>query len=132
MTSPPEDRSAGELLSALSEQVSTLVRDEMRLARAELSEAGKRYGTGAGMFGGAGVVALYGLGVLLAAAVLGLATVVDAWLAALIVAVVLFVLAGVLALVGKKNVDKAPSVPGRRVASVKADVDAVKERHVRP
>ncbi|TCJ00547.1 phage holin family protein [Aeromicrobium sp. IC_218] len=130
MTGAPQDRSTGELLSALSEQVSTLVRDEMRLARAEMSEAGKRYGIGAGMFGGAGLVALYGLGVLIAAAVLGLAAAVDAWLAALIVAVVLFVVAGVLALVGKKNVDKAPSFPGNRVESVKADVEAAKERHV--
>lgn len=130
MTGAPQDRSTGELLSALSEQVSTLVRDEMRLARAEMSEAGKRYGIGAGMFGGAGLVALYGLGVLIAAAVLGLAAAVDAWLAALIVAVVLFVVAGVLALVGKKNVDKAPSFPGKRVESVKADVEAAKERHV--
>ncbi len=130
MTSGPQDRSTGELLSALSEQVSTLVRDEMRLARAEMSEAGKRYGIGAGMFGGAGLVALYGLGVLIAAAVLGLAAALDAWLAALIVAVVLFVVAGVLALVGKKNVDKAPSFPANRVESVKADVEAAKERHV--
>lgn len=130
MTGAPQDRSTGELLSALSEQVSTLVRDEMRLARAEMSEAGKRYGIGAGMFGGAGLVALYGLGVLIAAAVLGLAAALDAWLAALIVAVVLFVVAGVLALVGKKNVDKAPSFPGNRVESVKADVEAAKERHV--
>ncbi|WP_019144072.1 phage holin family protein [Aeromicrobium massiliense] len=130
MTGAPQDRSTGELLSALSEQVSTLVRDEMRLARAEMSEAGKRYGIGAGMFGGAGLVALYGLGVLIAAAVLGLAAALDAWLAALIVAVVLFAVAGVLALVGKKNVDKAPSFPGNRVESVKADVEAAKERHV--
>lgn len=130
MTGAPQDRSTGELLSALTEQVSTLVRDEMRLARAEMSEAGKRYGVGAGMFGGAGLVALYGLGVLIAAAVLGLAAALDAWLAALIVAVVLFAVAGVLALVGKKNVDKAPSFPGNRVESVKADVEAAKERHV--
>jgi membrane protein len=130
VTGAPQDRSTGELLSALSEQVSTLVRDEMRLARAEMSEAGKRYGVGAGMFGGAGLVALYGLGVLIAAAVLGLAAALDAWLAALIVAVVLFAVAGVLALVGKKNVDKAPSFPGNRVESVKADVEAAKERHV--
>lgn len=130
MTGAPQDRSTGELLSALSEQVSTLVRDEMRLARAEMSEAGKRYGIGAGMFGGAGLVALYGVGVLIAAAVLGLAAALDAWLAALIVAVVLFAVAGVLALVGKRNVDKAPSFPGNRVESVKADVEAAKERHV--
>ncbi len=130
MTGSPQDRSTGELLSELSEQVSTLVRDEIRLARAEVSEAGKRFGIGAGLFGGAGVMAWFGFGVLVAAAVLGLATALDAWLAALIVAVVLFLVAAVMALVGKKNVDKAPSVPGNRVESVKADVSAVKERHV--
>jgi len=129
-TNDTGDQSVGELVKQLSDQTSRLVRDEIRLAQLELQEKGKRAGMGAGMFGGAGVVALYGVGVLIAAAVLGLAAAVDAWLAALIVAVVLFVVAGVLALVGKKNVDKAPSFPGNRVESVKADVEAAKERHV--
>ncbi|RYY42202.1 MAG: phage holin family protein, partial [Actinomycetales bacterium] len=78
------------------------------------------------LFGAAGVIALYGLGVLLSAAVLGLANVTDPWLAALIVAVALFVVAGVAALLGKSNVSKVAQAPAARVESVQADVAAAK------
>jgi hypothetical protein len=126
--SDPSDRSVGELVRSLSEDLTTLVRDELRLAQAEVSDKAKKAGVGIGAFGGAGVVALYGLGVLIAAAVLGLAAVVSPWLAALIVAVVLFVVAGVAALVGKKKLSQAaPPVPSRAVASVKTDVAEIKE-----
>ncbi|SHF74881.1 Putative Holin-X, holin superfamily III [Jatrophihabitans endophyticus] len=125
--SATDDASIGQLASQLSEQVSRLVRDELALAQAETKEKGKKLGVGAGAFGGTAVLALYALGVLIAAAVLGLATAVDAWLAAVIVGVVLLLIAGVLALVGKSNVSKAsPPVPTDAIHSVQADVDAVK------
>jgi membrane protein len=123
------ERSVAELIHDLSEQLSTLVRDEIRLARAELSEKGKRAGIGAGLFGGAGVVSLYGVGALIFAAGLGLAKVVDGWLAALIVAAALFLIAGILALTGRGQVKQAvPPVPEQAVHSVKTDVETVKER----
>ena len=122
-----EAASAGELVSRLSQQLTTLVRDEMRLAQAELTEKGKKAGIGAGLFGGAGLVALYGVGALVAAAIIALSLAVTAWLAAVIVAVVLFVVAGVLALVGKKEVSAAtPPLPQEAIAGVKADVATVK------
>jgi uncharacterized membrane protein YqjE len=124
-----EDRSVAELVGEISEQVSRLVRDELRLARAEMTEKGKRAGVGAGLFGGAGVVALYGVAALLVALVLGLAEVMPAWVAALLVAVLLFIGAAVLALVGRRNVRQAtPPVPEQAMESVKADVAEVKER----
>ena len=76
------DRPLGELVQDLSRQTSTLIRQEMRLAQAELTEKGRHAGKGAGMFGGAGLVALYGVGALIAAAILGLATVLEPWIAA--------------------------------------------------
>jgi len=124
-----QDEPIGDLVKRLSEQTSQLVRDEIRLAQLELQEKGKRAGMGAGMFGGAGVVALYGVGVLIAAAVLGLATALEPWIAALIVAVVLFAVAGILALTGKKQVEQAtPPKPEEAIDSVQRDVEEVKER----
>ncbi|GLY24007.1 phage holin family protein [Micromonospora sp. NBRC 101691] len=118
--------STAELVQRATEQVSRLVRDELALARAELTEKGKHAGIGVGLFGGGGVLAMYGLGALLTAVVLLLAQVLPAWVAALIVAVVLFVVAGILALVGKKQVSQAvPPVPAAAVRSVRADVDTV-------
>jgi uncharacterized membrane protein YqjE len=119
--------STGELVSRLSEQVSTLVKDELTLARAELVEKGKRAGTGAGLLGGTAVLALYGVGALIATAILLLDLVWPAWLAALVVAVVIFLIAGVLALIGRKEVKQAtPPLPEAAKESVAADVDAVK------
>jgi hypothetical protein len=124
----PEDASTGQLISQLTEQISRLVRDEARLAQAEVTQKAKRLGIGAGLFGGAGLFAFFGLAVLIAAAVLALALVLPGWLAALIVAVVLFAVAGVLALVGKKDVEKGtPPVPSEAIASTKADIATVKE-----
>ncbi|MBE7323797.1 phage holin family protein [Nocardioides sp. Y6] len=124
---PPPDPSTGQLVSQLSTEISRLVRDELQLAQLEVTGKAKKAGIGVGMFGAAGLVALYGLGVLLAAIVLALALVVDAWLAALIVAVVLFAIAGVAALLGKKQVSEAsPPVPRQAMANVKEDIDAVR------
>lgn len=117
----------GQLVSQLSEQVSTLVRDELTLARMEMTEKGKRAGKGAGLLGGAGVVALYGLGALFVTIGALLALVMPVWAAALIVTVVLFATAGVAALIGKKQVQQAlPPEPEAAMASGKRDVDAVK------
>ncbi|MEU4775882.1 phage holin family protein [Micromonospora sp. NPDC023644] len=118
--------STAELVQRATEQVSRLVRDELALARAELTQKGKHAGIGIGLFGGGGALALYGLGALVATAILLLDLVLPAWAAALIVAVVLFALAGILALVGKKQVSQAvPPVPEAAVRSVRADVDTV-------
>ena len=123
------EASAGELVKNLTEQVSRLIRDELKLAEFEMTTKAKRIGRGAGMFGGSGLVALYGVGCLLAAAIIGLALVVPAWAAALIVGGALLVVAGVVALMGKSQVSKAvPPVPEQTVESVKADVEEVKER----
>lgn len=121
-----DERSTGQLIAQATEDISTLIRSEMQLAKSDLAEAGKRAGVGAGLFGAAGVVALYGLGVLISAAVLGLANVTDPWLAALIVAAVLFVVAGVAALLGKRSVGRTGEAPAARKASVQADVQAAR------
>jgi uncharacterized membrane protein YqjE len=125
----PQDASLGTLVSDLSTQIPELIRAEMRLAQAEVAEKGKRAGIGIGMFSAAGLLAFFGLGVLLAAFVLLLDLVLPAWAAALIVAVVLFAGAGVAALVGKKKVQEAlPPVPEESVESVKEDVQWTKTR----
>ena len=126
--SPTESATTGELVSRLSTQMSTLIRDEMRLAQAEVKEKGKRAGIGVGLFGGAGLIALFGVGALVAAAIIGLATAVAAWLAAVIVGVVLLAIAGLLALTGKKEVSAAtPPLPQEAISGLKSDVDTLKE-----
>ena len=128
-TNSGDDRSASELLRDLSQQTGDLVRQEMELAKAELRVKGKAAGLGAGMFGGAGLMGLYALGALTAAAILGLAIVLDAWLAALIVGLAYGAVAGVLALTGKKKVEQAsPPVPEQAIESSKEDVEWTKER----
>ena len=124
-----DERPIGELVQRLSQQTSTLIRQEMRLAQAELTTKGKHAGRGAGMFGSAGLVALYGVGALVAAAIVGIGTLLEPWIAALIVGAVLLVVAGVLALAGKKQVDQAtPAKPEQTIESVQLDVDTVKAR----
>jgi MFS family permease len=121
-------RSTAELVKTASEQISRLVRDELRLAQAELARKGKHAGLGVGMFGAGGLIALYGVAALLTAVVLLLAYVMPAWLAATIVGVVLLIVAGILALVGKKQVQRAtPVVPEDTVRNVKADMATVTE-----
>ncbi len=123
------DHSVSELVKQLSDQTTHLLRAEVELAKAELAQKGKQAGIGAGMFGGAGVFALYGTGALVAAAIAGLATAVDTWLAALIVAVVLFAVAGVAALLGKNRVQSAtPLAPEAAIETTKADVETAKAR----
>ena len=127
--SAPSEASLAELVKQLSEQSSRLARQEVELAKAELAYKGKRAGIGAGMFGGAGVFGFYGLGALIAAAILVLATAITAWLSALIIAVVLAAIAGVLALQGKSKVQQAtPPVPEQATESVKEDVQWAKTK----
>ncbi len=124
-----DDRPAGELVKQLSEQVSRLVRDELRLAQLEMTRKGKRAGVGIGMAGGGGLIALYGLGALVACAVLALSLVLTAWLAALTAGVALLLTAGTLALLGRRQLQRAiPPVPAAAVDSLKADVEEIKER----
>lgn len=123
-----EEQSVGQLVTQLSEQSSKLVRSELELALAEMQEKAKNAGIGAGLFGAAGMVALYGVGALIATVIIALALVLPAWLAALIVTVVLFVIAGIAALVGKKRVSRAtPPTPQQTIGSVKRDIETVKE-----
>ena len=122
-----QDASTSDLVHRLTDQTKTLVKQEMRLAQVELKEKGKKAGIGAGMFGAGGLAAFFGVGVLLAAIVLALSTVIAAWLAALIVGVLLMALAGVSALMGKKKIEQAtPPAPEQAMGSVKRDVDTVK------
>lgn len=126
--------STGELVAQASRQISDLVRQELALAKAELVEKGRHAGLGAGLFGGAGVVAFYGGAVLIAAAVAALALVLPVWLAALIIGVVLLAVAGVLSLTGRRQLGQAtPPLPEHTTASVKTDIHEIKdhlsERH---
>jgi hypothetical protein len=117
----------GDLLKQLSQETTTLVRQELELAKAEMAQKGKQAGKGAGMFGGAGVVGFLALGALTAALILALDTGMKAWLAALIVGLVYAAIAGVLALTGKKEVQQAtPPIPEQTVDSVKEDVQWAK------
>ncbi len=123
------EASLAELIKQLSEQSSRLARQEVELAKAEMTYKGKRAGLGAGMFGGAGALGFYALGALIAAGILALATAVTAWLAALIIAAVLAAIAGVLALQGKNKMQQAtPPVPEEATESVKEDVQWAKTR----
>lgn len=124
---PTETASTGELLTRLSTQVSELVRGELELAKTELTAKGKRAGLGAGLAGAGGVVALFGLGAMVAAAIAALALVLPVWLSAVIIGVLLFLVAGVLALAGRSSIKKAvPPVPTRAVEGVQEDVATVK------
>jgi uncharacterized membrane protein YqjE len=122
------DASVGQLVEQLSAQISALVRDEMALATAEMKRKGAQAGIGIGIGGAGAVMALLGLGALVAAAILGLAVVLAAWLSALIIGVVLLVVAGVISAAGITQVrNSAPPVPEKAVRSTKQDIETVKE-----
>ena len=124
-----QERSAGELVKDLSELVPRLVRDEIKLAQAEMTQKSKHMGIGAGAFAGSGLIALYAVGCLLACAIIAISGVVAAWLAALIVGAALLAASGIAALVGKKRLSKAtPPVPKEAIGGVQADVHEVKEK----
>ena len=108
---------------------SDLVRAELQLAKSELAEKAKRAGLGAGLAGAAGVLALYGLGAMIAAVIAALSLFLPVWAAALIVAILIFLVAGVLGRLGKNQIQRAtPPVPENTVESVKRDVATVSER----
>ncbi|CUW32822.1 hypothetical protein TUE45_pSRTUE45c_0190 (plasmid) [Streptomyces reticuli] len=122
------DEPVSELVQRASQQLTELVRGELKLAQAEMREKGKRYGKGGGLFGGAGVVGFLTLQALVATGIAALAVPLPVWAAALIVTAVLGVIAAVLAIRGKKQVDQAaPPTPEQTVESVKADVAEIKE-----
>jgi hypothetical protein len=123
------ERSAADLVKQVTEQATVLVRDEIKLAQLEMTRKGKQAGVGAGMLGGGGLIALYGVACLLACAIIGLSRVIPAWLAALVVGVALLAVAGGAALMGKARLGRAtPPVPEETVSSVKSDVAEIKER----
>nr|WP_207781971.1 phage holin family protein [Phytoactinopolyspora limicola] len=124
-------QSTSQLVADAAEQSSRLVRDEIRLALAEMREKPKSVGIGLGLFGTAGLFALYGVGVLIAAGILALALVLPAWAAALIVAVVLFVAAGIAGLVGRRAAQRARPVPEQAVENVQRDIEELRERGTR-
>jgi uncharacterized membrane protein YqjE len=119
----------GELVKQASEQLSDLVRSELRLAQAEMAAKGKRAGLGGGMFGGAAIFALLGLQALAVAAIAAVALALPVWAAALVVTGALFVLAGALALLGRRQTRKAaPLKPEQTISAVKADMEEIRER----
>lgn len=129
MSSDLHDASIGDLLKRLSQETSTLVRQELELAKAEATEKGKQAGVGAGMLGGAGVAGLLTLGSLTAMVILALNHAMQDWLAALIVTVIWAAIAGVLALRGRDRLkEAAPPVPEQTVETVKEDVRWAKTR----
>lgn len=126
----PESQPLGALVHQLSQQIPELIRSEMRLAQAEFAQKGKRAGVGIGMFSVAGLLAFFALAALVATAILGLANVVDAWLAALLVALVLLAAAAVAGLVGKNKVAEAGTpAPDRAIQGLKEDIATVKGDH---
>ncbi|HEY9472340.1 MAG TPA: phage holin family protein [Mycobacteriales bacterium] len=128
-TTETQDQPTAALLRQLAEQVSTLVRDEVELARAELRQKGRRAGAGAGALGIGGVLALYGGGVLVATVILAIDTVLPSWLAALLVGLALLMVAGAAALAGRDQIRKAtPPVPEQAVESAREDIDTARER----
>ena len=127
-TSALSERSTAELLKQLSDQTAALVRQELELAKVELTAKGKQAGVGAGMFGAAGMVGLYAVGALTAAIILALSLSVAGWLAALIVAAGYGLIAGGLALSGKTRISRGvPPTPEQTVETVKEDVHYVRE-----
>lgn len=125
-----DDPTLGALVHDLTQQVPDLIRSELRLAQAEMTEKGKRAGLGIGMFSAAGLLAFFGLASVIATAILALAHALPDWLSALVVAVVLFAVAGVVALLGKKEVQQAtPPAPEHAIEGVKEDLAVVKGDH---
>ena len=121
------DRPVGELLKQLASETTTLVRQEIELAKAEFAEKGRKAGPGFGMMGAAGVVGLLAAGALTAFFILALDGIMPNWLAALIVAAVYAAIAGALYLIGKQRVAEAgPAKPEKTIETLKEDVEWAK------
>jgi MFS family permease len=123
------ERPLGDLVKQLAEQTSTLVRQEVELAKAEVAQKGQQAGKGAGLIGAAAVIGLLAAGALTAFLIMLLDGALANWLAALIVAVVFGAIAAVLALLGRNRIRAAtPAVPEQTVETVKEDVEWAKTR----
>jgi hypothetical protein len=121
------EESMGALFTQLSDDLSTLMRQELQLARAEMAEKGRKAGLGIGMFGGAGIITFLALQALTACLVALLATAMDVWIAALIITVVYAAAAAGLALSGRQQVSAAaPPVPEQTTETLKEDVQWAK------
>jgi uncharacterized membrane protein YqjE len=126
-TPQTEDASLGQLTGELSQQVSRLVRDEIRLAQVEMKDKGKRFGRGAGFMGAGGVIALFGFGCLVAAAVLALDLAWPAWLSAIVIGAVLLIVAAIVGATGRNQMRRGtPLMPREAVESTKEDIEALK------
>jgi uncharacterized membrane protein YqjE len=124
-----QERSTGDLVKLVTEQVSVLMRDEFKLAQLEMTGKAKQAGKGVGMMGGGGLIALYGVACLIACVIIAISHSLQAWLAALIVGAALLVIAAVVAAAGRSNMRKAtPPMPTEAVESVKTDVEEIRER----
>ncbi|MDO0924409.1 phage holin family protein [Streptomyces sp. TG1A-8] len=124
----PGSEPVGELVQRASQQLTELVRNELRLAQAEMKEKGKSYGKAGGMFGGAGVLGFLMLQALVATVIAALAVPLPVWAAGLIVTALLGVIAAVMAITGKKQASRAaPPTPEQTIENVKADVAEIKE-----
>jgi hypothetical protein len=122
------DRSVGELLSDLSDELRRLAHAEVRLALVQTRRKARRAVVGVGALVAAGILGLGGFGVLIASAVLGLAHVLPAWLAALLVGAGLFLLAGMIALFGRMALRRAvPPTPQWAIDSVRDDVETIRK-----
>ncbi|MCX4776168.1 phage holin family protein [Streptomyces sp. NBC_01264] len=123
------DDSVGALVSRASQQMSELVREEMRLARAEMTDKGKHYGKSGGLFGAAGLLGFLALQALAATCIAALALVLPLWVSALIVTAALGLAAALAALAGKTQIARAGSpAPEQTIDSVKADLAEIKEK----
>ena len=124
-----QDHSTGALVKQVTEQVSLLMRDELKLAQLEMTGKAKQAGKGMGMLGGGGLISLYGVACLIACAIIALSHVLQAWLSALIIGAALLVIAAIVSAVGRGHLRKAtPPAPTEAVESVKTDVEEVRER----
>ena len=121
------EHSTGELVKMVTEQVSVLVRDELKLAQLEMGTKAKQAGKGMGMLGGGGLVALYGVACLIACVIIAISHSLQAWLSALIIGVALLVVAAIVSAIGRNKMRQgSPPMPTEAVESVKTDVQAIK------
>jgi uncharacterized membrane protein YqjE len=124
-----QERSTGELVKQVTEQVSVLVRDELKLAHLEMTGKAREAGKGVGMMGGAGLISLYGVACLIACVIIAISHALQAWLSALIIGAALLVIAAIVSAVGRGHLRKAtPPRPTEAVESMKTDVEEVRER----
>jgi hypothetical protein len=121
--------SVGDLVKDASGEMSQLVRQELRLAQAEMRMKGKRYGRGGGLYGSAAVIGFLALAALVAGGIAALALALPLWGSALIAGGVLLALAGLLAALGRKEFGRAaPPAPEQAIEGVRSDVAEIKER----